>query len=319
MFHKLLNTGYTDVIDADLSDYFGSIPHAELMQAVARRISDRYVLALIKQWLVAAVEEDDGRGGWRRTTQAKDTRRGIPQGAPISPLLSNLYMRRFVLGWKTLGLEARFQARIVNFADDFVICCRGTGKRAMETMRVMMERLKLTVNEEKTQHCRIPQERFDFLGYTFGRCYSIETGRAYIGTRPSKKSIRKVCRPLSEATNRRMVLKDPEEQVATLNRVLVGWANYFSLGPVSKAYRAVDSHARGRLRRWFARNTNGRVRVPHVTLTSISMASWGCSGCRCERVIFRGRRHDTSSERRMREIRTSGATSGGWKRDYGLD
>jgi len=158
--HKLLNTGYTDVIDADLSDYFGSIPHAELMQAVARRISDRHVLALIKQWLVAAVEEEDGRGGRRRTTQAKDARRGIPQGAPISPLLSNLYMRRFVLGWKTLGLEARFKARIVNFADDFVICCRGTGKSAMGTMRAMMDRLKLTVNEEKTQHCRIPQERF---------------------------------------------------------------------------------------------------------------------------------------------------------------
>ena len=104
--HKLLNTGYTDVIDADLSDYFGSIPHAELMQCVERRISDRHVLALIKQWLVVPVEEDDGHGGRRRTTQAKDTRRGIPQGAPISPLLSNLYMRRFVLGWKILGLEA---------------------------------------------------------------------------------------------------------------------------------------------------------------------------------------------------------------------
>jgi group II intron reverse transcriptase/maturase len=118
--HKLLNTGYTEVIDADLSGYFDAIPHAELMQSVARRISDRHVLALIKQWLVAPVEEDDGRGGRRRTTPAKDQKRGIPQGAPISPLLSNLYMRRFVLGWKTLGLEVCLQAQIVNFADDFV-------------------------------------------------------------------------------------------------------------------------------------------------------------------------------------------------------
>ncbi len=248
--HKLLNTGYTDVIDADLSGYFDSIPHAELMQSVARRISDRHVLALIKQWLVAAVEEDDGRGGWKRTTQAKDTKRGIPQGAPISPLLSNLYMRRFVLGWKTLGLEARLQARIVNFADDYVICCRGTGQAAMEAMRVIMGRLKLTINEEKTSRCRIPQEHFDFLGYTFGRCYSTQTGRAYLGTRPSRKSIRKVCRAISEATSRRWLPTEPENRVVALNHMLVGWANYFTLGPVSKAYRALDRHASGRLRRW---------------------------------------------------------------------
>jgi group II intron reverse transcriptase/maturase len=268
--HSLLNTGYTDVIDADLSGYFDSIPQAELLQSVARRISDRHLLALIKQWLVAPVEEDDERGRRTRTTRAKDTKRGIPQGAPISPLLSNLYMRRFVLGWKTLGLEARLQARIVNYADDFVICCRGTGERAMEAMRVMMNRLKLTVNEEKTTRCRIPQERFDFLGYTFGRCYSTETGRAYIGTRPSKKSVAKVCRTISETTNRRWLLKDSEDRVAALNRILVGWANYFRLGPVSTAYRAVDRHATERLRRWLCKKHKlpgqGTARFPDAHL-----------------------------------------------------
>lgn len=159
---------------------------------------------------------------------------------------SNLYMRRFLLGWKTLGLEACLQARIVNFSDDFVICRRGTGEQAMAAMRVMMERLKLTVNEEKTQRCQIPKEYFDFLGYTFGRCYSPRIGRAYIGIRPSKKSIRKICRNISEATSRRWLLLESEERVAYLNRALVGWVNYFSLGPVSSAYPAVDSHTRGR-------------------------------------------------------------------------
>ena len=271
--HKLLNTGYTDVVDADLSGYFDSIPHAELLQSVARRISDRHVLALIKQWLVAAVEEDDGRGRRIRTTVAKDTKRGIPQGAPISPLLSNLYMRRFLLGWKTLGLEQRLQARIVNFADDFVICCRGTGEQAMTAMRRLMERLKLAVNEEKTQRCRIPQEHFDFLGYTFGRCYSTQTGRAYIGTRPSRKSITKVCRTISEATSRRWLLSDSGDRVTALNRILVGWANYFSLGPVSKAYRAVDSHATERLRRWLRKKHKqpgqGTARFPDEHLYDV--------------------------------------------------
>jgi RNA-directed DNA polymerase len=271
--HKLLNTGYTDVIDADLSGYFDSIPHAELMQSVARRISDRHVLALIKQWLVAAVEEEDGRGRRTRTTRAKDSKRGIPQGAPISPLLSNLYMRRFLLGWKTSGLEARLQARIVNFADDFVICCRGTGEQAMEAMRQMMDRLKLTVNEEKTGRCRIPQAHFDFLGYTFGRCYSTQTGRAYIGTRPSKKSIRKVCRTISEVTHRRWLLTDSEDRVVTLNRILVGWANYFSLGPVSKAYRSVDGHTSERLRRWLRKKHKqpgqGTARFPDEHLYDV--------------------------------------------------
>ncbi len=251
--HGLLNAGYREVVDADVSNYFGSIPHAELLQSVARRVSDRHMLGLIKQWLVVAVEEDDGRGGRKRTTEAKDRKRGIPQGAPISPLLSNLYMRRFLLGWQSLGLEALLQARIVNFADDFVICCRGTAEQAMAAMRAVMGRLKLTINEDKTERCRIPQEHFDFLGYTFGRCYSVKTGRAYIGARPSKKSIQKVCREISARTSRRWLLKDPAEEVGELNLILRGWANYFSLGPVSKAYRAVDRHAKFRLRRWLCK------------------------------------------------------------------
>jgi len=248
--HHLLSTGHTQVIDADLSGYYDTIPHAELMRSVARRVSDRHLLALIKQWLVAPVEEDDGHGGWRRTTRAKDEKRGVPQGAPISPLLSNLYMRRFVRGWKTLGHERRLQAHIVNYADDFVICCRGTAPAAMAIVRKMMGQLKLTLNEEKTRLRQVPGDSVDFLGYTIGRCYSPTTGQAYIGTRPSKASLKRVQARVSELTAVRTTLLDAEVVVQRLNRLLIGWGNYFCLGPVSKAYRAVDAHGRHRLRQW---------------------------------------------------------------------
>ena len=183
--HGLVSTGYTEVIDADLSGYFDSIPHAELLKSLSRRISDRHLLGLIKSWLETPVEEIDKRGRHHRTTRNKDEGRGTPQGSPLSPLLANVYMRRFVRGWKTLGHERRLNAVIVNYADDFVICCRGTAAEAMTVMRSMMTRLKLTVNETKTRRCRVPAESFDFLGYTVGLCHSPRTGRSYIGTRPS--------------------------------------------------------------------------------------------------------------------------------------
>jgi RNA-directed DNA polymerase len=256
--HSLLNTGHTEVIDADLSGYFDSIPHHELLKSVSRRISDRHMLSLIKMWLEAPVEEVDDRGRRHRTTRNKDEHRGCPQGAPISPLLSNLYMRRFILGWKTLGHQQRLGAKIVNYADDFVICCRGTAEEAMRVMRDMMNRLKLTVNETKTKLCQVPDESFDFLGYTIGRCYSPKTGRAYIGTRPSKKKVNRLCREISELTQSRWSFKDEEKQVAIINRKLNGWSNYFRLGPVSNAYRAVDNHVNRRLRRWLCKKHNVR-------------------------------------------------------------
>jgi group II intron reverse transcriptase/maturase len=110
----LLNDGHTEVVDADLSGYFDSIPHAELVKAVARRVSDRHLLALLKRGLEAAVEETGGRGRKRRTTRNRDEGRGSPQGAPLSPLLANRYRRRFVLGWKVLGHEQRLEAHIVS-------------------------------------------------------------------------------------------------------------------------------------------------------------------------------------------------------------
>lgn len=248
--HKLLNTGHGQVVDADLSGYFDSIPHSDLMKSVARRIVDGAMLHLIKMWLEAPVEETDERGNKRRSTRNRDEGRGTPQGAPISPLLSNLYMRRFVLGWKKLGHEKRLQAYIVNYADDLVICCRSQAEEALAKMRDMMSKLKLTVNETKTRVCSLPEAKFDFLGYTFGRCYSPKTGRAYLGTVPSKKRVQRICAGISDMTRRNQTQQDAETLVGHLNRRLIGWANYFCLGPVSKAYRAVEQHTRRRLRQW---------------------------------------------------------------------
>ena len=260
--HKLINTGHGQIVDADLSSYFDTLPHAELLKSVARRVVDGAMLHLIKMWLEAPVEETDERGNKHRSTRNRDEGRGTPQGSPISPLLSNLYMRRFVLGWKKLGYEQRLRAYIVNYADDLVICCRGQAEETLAVMQAMMKKLKLTVNETKTRICELPAETFDFLGYTFGRCYSPKTGRSYYGTVPAKKRVQRICAAISQETGRNKTRLEAAKVVETLNRMMIGWANYFCLGPVSKAYRAIERHARRRLRQWLC--AKHQVRWPAI-------------------------------------------------------
>ena len=146
------------MVDCDLSNYFGEIPHAQLLKSLARRISDGRMLRLIKAWLEMPVEEDDGKGGKRRTNRARRERKGTPQGSPISPLASNLYMRRFILGWTALGHARRFRAEIVNYADDFCVLGKAPAAAMLTAVERLVAGLKLTVNERKTRCLRCPEE-----------------------------------------------------------------------------------------------------------------------------------------------------------------
>ncbi len=250
---RLLYGGHNEVVDCDLSNYFGEIPHAELLKSFARRISDGRMLKLIKAWLEMPVEEDNGKGGKRRTNRARKERKGTPQGAPISPLASNLYMRRFVLGWKALGFARRFRSEIVNYADDLCVVGKAPAADMLAAVERLMAGLKLPINERKTRCLRCPEDAFEFLGYRIGRIHRPTGKGSYTGTRPTKASVQGICRRISEMTARRHCWQSPEVVVERLNRTMTGWANYFSLGHVSPAYSAVNRHAVQRLRRWLCR------------------------------------------------------------------
>ena len=256
--HALLRAGYTDVVDADLSKYFDTIPHDELMQCVARRVSDKHVLALIKMWLKAPVEVKDGTGG-KRLIGGKGSTCGTPQGGVISPLLANIYMNRFLKYWRVNGFGRRLAAHVITYADDLVILTRGHADEALGVLRTVMARIGLTVNEAKTSLREARTERFDFLGYSFGPHWSPRYRRTYIGASPSAKSCKrlraKVHDVLSPGTNA------PWAEVRDqLNTMLRGWRGYFDYGAAAVVHHEVDWYVAGRVRHFLRRRHKVRSR-----------------------------------------------------------
>ena len=254
--HRALCAGHTDVVDADVSSYFDTIPHSELVQSLARRISDRKVLRLLKMWLKAPVAEQTKRGGWRFSGGKRATR-GTPQGGVISPLFSVIYMNRYLKVFRLRGLDRRYGARLVNYADDFVVLCRYGAAEVLAQSRRWFTQMGLTLNEQKTRLCDGRREAFTFLGYTFGPMRYRKDGHWYLGAAPAKKAvtrvkgrIRQILRPGNQA---------PWDEVREeLNRVLRGWANYFSYGTRLMAYRAVDHYVWDSVRHFLRR----RHKVP---------------------------------------------------------
>lgn len=256
--HGLLKAGYTDVVDADLSKYFDTIPHGELLSCVACRISDAQVLALIKMWLKTPIEEKD-RTGRKRLTGGKGSTCGTPQGGVISPLLANIYMNRFHKYWRQSGLGRQLKAVVVSYADDLVILSRGCAKQAHAVLDRVMTRIGLTLNETKTKLREARTERFDFLGYSFGPYWDRRTGKRYLGAAPSAKSRKRLKAKVHAVTRPSNVL--PWEDVCDqLNMLLSGWRGYFSYGTLGEAYGEVNWYVADRVRYFLRRRHKVRSR-----------------------------------------------------------
>jgi RNA-directed DNA polymerase len=249
---RLIYRRYTDVVDADLSQYFDSIPHDELLKSVARRIADRHVLRLIKSWLKAPIEEWDDGNGTRRIGGGKSNTRGTPQGGVASPLLANIYMNRFLKYWRLTGRREAFRAHVIAYADDFVILSRGCAAEALAWTKVVMTRLGLKLNEVKSSLKNARHERFDFLGYSFGPHRYKANGHWYLSASPSKKSVQRLKTKVGDLLVPGN--SDPWPEVRdTLNSTLLGWSNYFCHGTCRSAFRGVDRYVYERVRDFLAR------------------------------------------------------------------
>jgi RNA-directed DNA polymerase len=245
---KALWAGHTQVIDADLSKYFDTIPHAKLLAVVAERIVDGGILALLKQWLKAPVVGEDGDGKSRTVGGGKASHRGTPQGGVISPLLANAYLHILDRIWQRHRLRERLGAHIVRYADDFLVLCNDGVEEPLNVVRRVLGRLDLTLNEAKTHIVDATETGFDFLGFTIQMSPSVKTGKLRPNVRPSDKAVKKIKTRLTELTRRELTCIPLEDVVANVNRSFRGWVNYFHYRNSSAKMAQVRHHAEERLR-----------------------------------------------------------------------
>lgn len=261
--HKSLKAGYVHVVDADLSRFFDMIPHADLLRSVARRICDGAMLHLIKMWLKASVQEESENG---KPTRRSSGNRGTPQGGIMSPLLANIYMRRFLKAWELRGYSKRFACRIVNYADDFVILCRQQATEALAAAREIFTRIGLVLNEKKTRTCYAWDEPFDFLGYSFGVQYFFGSGNRYLAAYPSTKSLHRLKGRLRTWIGNHSTLLPEEDLTGRVNQIVRGWLSYFSYGTLWKTYKRLERFLQHRVRGWLVHKhrvgSRGECRYP---------------------------------------------------------
>jgi len=251
---KHLREGKTDVIDADISKYFDTISHNKLMQLVAKRIVDKNILKLIKMWLRAPIveEREDGK------KEYKGNDKGTPQGGVISPLLANIYLNVLDTLWKVKKVQERLGARLVRYADDVVVLCKGNTERILKGMRAVTSDLDLSLNEEKTRVVDAWQENFNFLGFSIKMRTGLKSGRAYPLTVPSKKALKHVRSEIKQLTSERYSAIPTAEVIRRVNEVARGWVGYFRYGNCTKTLSALREYLVYRIRVYLRRKHHYR-------------------------------------------------------------
>jgi len=244
---RTIRNGNVKVIDADLSKYFDTIPHTNLLKTVAKRIIDRGVLHLIKMWLKVPVVEE-GEDGKKRITGGKKNQQGTPQGGVISPLLANIYLHLLDSIWEVNEIEKRYNARLIRYADDCVILCKYGTDKAMKLFDTVLKRLGLSLNEKKTSIINVHHGSFDFLGFTLFMRQSRRTKRRYLHIEPSRKSQNKIKERLRTLTQRNLTILPLAEIVDNVNKALRGWVNYFHHYNCSEVLNKVKNYTEERIR-----------------------------------------------------------------------